>query len=201
MYDIKCVLFDIGGVLVDWHMSWITSEVSARFQIDETLLSDAFSRYLHELDSGKIKEQMFWQNIAADVNSQSLKENAESLWNTYFRKHAKPNSNVINLASNLKNCCTLGIISNIDQITHQIVDEWNVLENFDYKFMSYQIGFSKPDPRIYQHIMKVLPFKSENTLFIDDKKPNVDAAITEGINGIHYTSFPELTQLLSKYGL
>ena len=201
MSDIKCVLFDIGGVLVDWHMSWIISEVSARFQIDETLFSDVFSSYLHELDSGKIKEQTFWQNIAVDVNSQSLKENAESLWNTYFRKHAKPNHNVINLASNLKNCCTLGIISNIEQITHEIVDEWNVLENFDYKFMSYQIGFSKPDPRIYQHIMKALPFEPNNTLFIDDKKPNVDAAISEGINGIHYTSFPDLAQSLSKYGL
>ena len=69
MSEIKCVLFDIGGVLVDWHMSWITSEISTQFQINEDQVTNAFSRYLNDLDSGKIDERLFWQQIANDVDS------------------------------------------------------------------------------------------------------------------------------------
>ena len=202
MSEIKCVLFDIGGVLVDWHMSWITSEISKRFEIDEALISNAFSKYLHELDSGKIKEKTFWDKIATDVDSISLKENTESLWNTYFRKNARINHEVINLANKIKeNSYTMGIISNIEKITHKVVVDWNVLDNFEYKFMSYQIGISKPDPRIYEHVIEKLSFEPNQIIFIDDKKSNIDAAKSSGINAIHFTDFPLLKNLLSSFGL
>ena len=84
------VLFDIGGVLVDWHMSWITSEVSKRFDISEDLIISAFDKHLPKLDSGKIDEPDFWHSVAVDVESDLQKNNKESLWDTYFRKNAIP---------------------------------------------------------------------------------------------------------------
>ena len=201
MSDIRCVLFDIGGVLVDWHMSWITSEISKRFELHENLLKTAFSKYLHELDSGKIEEKIFWNKIANDVDSKSLKENTESLWNTYFTKNAKLNHNVIDLANKLRNSYTLGIISNIEKVTHKVVDDWNVLDHFEYKFMSYQIGLSKPDLRIYEHVLDTLSFEPDQMLFIDDKEANVDAAKRSGINAIHFTDFTQLKNSLSVFSI
>lgn len=200
MYKIKCVLFDIGGVLVDWHMSWITSEISKRFKINEDLIANAFSKYLHELDSGKIEEKTFWNKIATDVDSMSLKENSESLWNTYFRKNARINHDVINLATKIQeNSYTMGIISNIEKITHKVVVDWNVLDNFEHKFMSYQIGISKPDPRIYEYVIEKLSFDPNQIIFIDDKKSNVDAAKRSGINVIQFTDSSGLKNLLSAF--
>lgn len=201
MSEIKCVLFDIGGVLVDWHMSWITYEVSKRFDIDENLISDGFSKYLNDLDSGKIEEKEFWNKIASDSNSSSLKENTESLWDTYFRKNAKINHNIIDLSKIIGAKYTTGIISNIEKVTHNVVDDWKILDNFEYKFMSYEIGFSKPDSRIYQHVINKLPFDPENMLFIDDKETNVDAAIDSGLNSIHFSSYDKLKKSLSVYGM
>ena len=200
MSEIRCVLFDIGGVLVDWHMSWITSEISKRFDIKESLIDNAFSKYLNELDSGKIEENAFWQKIAHDVNSMSLSETTESLWDTYFRKNAKINHDVINLAKNIKTkSYTLGIISNIEQITHNVVDDWNVLDYFEHKFMSYQIGYSKPDPRIYEHVIDHLPFKPYQIIFIDDKQSNVKSAENSGMHSIHYQNFSNFKESLEKY--
>jgi len=160
MSEIRCVLFDIGGVLIDWHMSWIISEIANRFKIDEELIADSFSKHLSELDSGNIEEKEFWENIASDVDSVSLGKTTESLWNTYFRKHAKLNHDVINLAKNLRtDSYTMGIISNIEKITHKVVCDWDVLDIFEHSFMSYQIGFSKPDARIYQHAIEKLSFE------------------------------------------
>jgi len=199
--EIKCVLFDIGGVLVDWHMSWITSEISKQFQINDDQVTNAFSRYLNDLDSGKIDERLFWQQIANDVDSISLKQTNESLWNTYFRKHAKPNHDVIKLVHSLKKSHTLGIISNIERVTHKVVDDWNILKPFEHHFMSYQIGFSKPDSRIYRHVIENLPFEPASILFIDDKKTNVDAATDAGLNAIHSPGFASLQSSIAEYDI
>ena len=74
MTKTKCILFDIGGVLVDWHMSWITSEISKRFDIKEDLIVNSFDKHLPKLDSGKIDESDFWQNVAVDTESDLLKK-------------------------------------------------------------------------------------------------------------------------------
>ncbi|MDH3501931.1 MAG: HAD family phosphatase [Nitrosopumilus sp.] len=202
MSDIRCVLFDIGGVLVDWHMSWITSEISKQFEINEDIVTNAFSKHLHDLDSGKINEKIFWQKIAHDTNSIPLKENTESLWDIYFRKRAKLNHDVINLAKTIKEkSYTIGIISNIEKITHKVVDDWKVLTIFENKFLSYQIGFSKPDPRIYEYVIEKLPFDSNQMLFVDDKESNIDAAKSSGMNAIHFTNCSELEKSLFSYGI
>ena len=201
MSEIKCILFDIGGVLVDWHMSWITSEVSKQFTIDESLIINGFTKYLHELDTGLIDEQLFWKKISIDSDSESLKNNTESLWKKYFTKNAQPNEDVINLSQKLSKNHTMGIISNIEKITHKVVDDWNVLEPFEHKFMSYQIGYSKPDPRIYDHVIDSLDFHPEQMIFVDDKKPNVESAQKHGIHAIHFTDYPNLVKSFEGLGI
>ncbi|QUC64953.1 HAD family phosphatase [Nitrosopumilus sp. K4] len=202
MSEIKCILFDIGGVLVDWHMSWITSEVSKRFKIKESLINEGFTNYLHELDSGYIDENTFWRKIADYIGSESLRNNTESLWSTYFSKNAKPNHSIINIAKDLQtNSYTMGIISNIEKITHKIVNDWNVLEPFEHYFMSYQIGFSKPNPKIYEHVLERLPFKPNEVFFIDDKQSNVDAARKFGLKSVLFEDDVLLKKSLDEYGI
>ncbi len=199
MTKTKCVLFDIGGVLVDWHMSWITSEVAKRFDIKEELIISAFDEHLPKLDSGKIDELDFWQNVAIDTESDLLKNNKESLWDTYFRKNAIPKPDVKKLSIDLKNNgFAIGIISNIEKVTHGVVDDWDMLSHFEHKFMSYQIGFSKPDPRIYEHVIEKLPYSANELLFIDDKPSNVKSAKDCGIESIHFTNFNNLQSSLKQ---
>ena len=195
MSKINCILFDIGGVLVNWHMSWITSEVSKRFEIKEETMIESFGHYLPELDCGKINEKTFWKKIANKTNSKSLAQTSESLWNTYFRKNAKINHDVVSLASQLEDY-SLGIISNIEETTHQIVREWHVLDNFEHQFLSYQIGYAKPDLRIYEHVIDSLPFEGQEIVFIDDRPSNVDSAQKCGINSIYFTNYPKLRKAL-----
>lgn len=200
MTKIKCVLFDIGGVLVDWHMSWITSEIAKQFDIKENLITSAFDKHLSELDSGKIDESNFWRSIAIETKSDLLKNNKESLWDTYFRKNAVPKTDVKKLSIDLKqNGFAIGIISNIEKVTHGVVSDWNLLSHFEYQFMSYQIGFSKPDPRIYEHVIQKLPYSADELLFIDDKQSNVESAENCGMASVHFTSLDDLQSSLNQF--
>ena len=55
----------------------------------------------------------------------------------------------------------------------------------------------KPDPEIYLHALDLAKSKPEESLFIDDSKPNVDAAIKLGINGFVYTDYISFADHLS----
>ena len=53
---------------------------------------------------------------------------------------------------------------------------------------SYQLGIAKPDPAIYRHVLKELGTQPEETLFIDDKPVNVEAALALGMKGILFST-------------
>lgn len=56
----------------------------------------------------------------------------------------------------------------------------------EYAFTSYQLGYLKPDLKIYQEMTRILGCQYNEILFIDDKKQNIEAAKTLGIKGIIY---------------
>ncbi|HEU04397.1 MAG TPA: hypothetical protein ENH95_04695, partial [Nitrosopumilus sp.] len=90
----------------------------------------------------------------------------------------------------------LGILSNTEQVTFSIVNEIMPLNHFEYKFLSYKIGYAKPDKRIYQHVVENLPFNKEKLLFIDDIYSNVESAKTVGIDSFQFLSVENLIQQL-----
>ena len=63
--------------------------------------------------------------------------------------------------------------------------------------ISSVVGIVKPDPEIYLHTLNLVESKPEESLFIDDSKPNVDAAIALGINGFVYTDYASFVNYLS----
>lgn len=59
---------------------------------------------------------------------------------------------------------------------------------FDTIFSSIDIGFAKTDPRGYFYLAKKLSLKSEEILFIDDQRVNIEAAKTAGLKTLLYES-------------
>jgi len=75
------------------------------------------------------------------------------------------------------------------------------IHRFDVLVWSYQLGIVKPDPAIYRHTLSELGTRPDETLFIDDKRPNVEAAWALGIQAIEYSSVEDLREELIAAGL
>jgi putative hydrolase of the HAD superfamily len=54
----------------------------------------------------------------------------------------------------------------------------------DELLFSYEVGWSKPDARIYQLILLRLRVEANEAIFVDDKPANVDAAELLGMQGV-----------------
>lgn len=201
MHSVKFVIFDLGGVLVNWHMSWITNEISQKFGISEDVLVPVFSKYLPLLDSGYLEEREFWKSVGSDTRANQLANVTTSLWYDIFREKASLNSDVFNILKRLKRKVRLAALSNIEEKTYSVISEWGLMSFFEFQFLSYRVGYSKPDYRIYKHVIDSLPCDPHEMLFIDDKIENVESAKKSGINSIKYESSKMLEKSLTEIHL
>ena len=202
MNRISCVLFDLGGVLLNWENSWLINEVSKRFQLSEQKLSEEFNKNADVLSSGRINEKEFWFRISNKLNSTELTNQKESIFAEIFRKFASSNESILSLSKNLvKKGITVGILSNTEPITYSIAEEVCSLEHFKFKFLSYKIGYTKPDVRIYQYVIDNIPYGKEKLFFIDDIKNNVESALSIGIDSVQFSNYENLINEFSKRDL
>jgi 2-haloacid dehalogenase len=72
---------------------------------------------------------------------------------------------------------------------------------FDGYVISGLEGLAKPDPRIFQLLLRRHRLEPAATVFIDDSPVNVEAARGQGMAGVRYTSAGELRNQLRALGL
>ena len=193
MANISCVLFDLGGVIVNWHNSWLIQDVSDEFQLQKEKLSKEFYKNLPEISTGRINEKEFWHTIGKELESKKLMNLNESLLDKIFRKRCSLNNSTINLSKELsQKDITVGILSNTEPASYSVMENLTSLDHFEYKFLSYNIGHLKPEPEIYHHVIDNIPFPKEELFFIDDLKSNVESARSEGIDSVQYNDYDEL---------
>ncbi len=78
--------------------------------------------------------------------------------------------------------------------------KWNFAHTYDYVYYSGQFKIKKPDPKLFQIVLKDLNAKPQCTVFLDDLAENVDAAKKLGINGIVFKDAKQAEAELCKMG-
>jgi len=195
MVNISCVLFDLGGVIINWHDSWFIQEVSEKFELQQEKLSKEFDKNLIEISTGRIDEKKFWYNIGKELESPKLMNHDESLLDKIFRKRVSINNSMITLSRNLsQKGITVGLLSNTEPVTYSVIEDLVSLTHFKHKFLSYKIGHVKPEPKIYKYVIDNIPFPKEELFFIDNLKSNVESARSEGIDSVQYSDYDELVK-------
>lgn len=76
----------------------------------------------------------------------------------------------------------LGIISDTWPSVERILASGGVVDLFDTKTYSCNLGTWKPDKKMYIHALDQMGLPPEQTVFIDDWEPNLDGAAAFGIN-------------------
>jgi putative hydrolase of the HAD superfamily len=72
---------------------------------------------------------------------------------------------------------------------------------FDAVVISYEVGCSKPDPKIYRLCLDRLGVDAARALFVDDLPQNLETAAELGMQTLHFTSDADLATLRSRLRL
>ena len=80
----------------------------------------------------------------------------------------------------------LYVLSNMSREFIDFLRKQKVYENFDGDVVSCEVGIVKPMPEIYNLLLERFDLNPAETIFIDDRKENVDAAAAKGIATFHF---------------
>ena len=80
----------------------------------------------------------------------------------------------------------LFVLSNMSHEFIEFLRRVPVYRHFDGEVVSCEEGICKPEPEIYRLLLERYALDPAETLFIDDRPENVEAAEREGIVGFHY---------------
>ena len=88
-----------------------------------------------------------------------------------------------------------------DSVMESILENFAWIEDFDVLIWSFQHRMIKPDPEIYHLLLEKLGTSPEETLFLDDKLENIEAARRLGIQALQFFTVDQLRQDLISSGL
>jgi putative hydrolase of the HAD superfamily len=148
----------------------------------------------HAYDEGKLTGVTFWQNFARAANLLLDQYQLDELNRLDSRMWTTENPAMVAWQSSLKERgIRTAILSNMgDSVLESVQREFPWIANFDVLVWSYQLHMAKPDPAIYRHVLQELATQPAETLFIDDKHINVEAARALGMKALEFTTVGRL---------
>jgi putative hydrolase of the HAD superfamily len=198
---LRAVVFDYGIVLTGppdaeaWaNLLRITGLPEERFQ-------SLYWANRPALDEGKLTGIGYWQKFLLEARLPL--DHAEELnrWDARLWTVQNPVMLAWQLAVKERGLLT-AILSNLsDNVLENIERTFDWIHRFDVLVWSCQLGIVKPNAAIYRYTLNKLGTLPEETLFIDDKRPNVEAARALGIQAIEYSSVERLREELIARGL
>ncbi len=200
---LRAVIFDYGRVLTGPPDPAAYAELLRITGLSADRLDQFYWKDRNAYDEGKLTGIGFWRQIVRDEGLRLSEPAIEelNLWDARMWTRGDPAMLDWQLAIKQRGLLT-AIVSNMGDFVHEhMVRELGWLSRFDVLVWSYQLGIAKPDAAIYRYALERLGTQPAETLFIDDKEENVDAAIALGMKGIIFSDVEMLRTDLVKSGL
>jgi putative hydrolase of the HAD superfamily len=209
--DLRALVFDYGGVLTtslsgsmtEWceaegidvagfraaMASWFGSEYGP----------DAGVNPIHALERGEMDLAEFERALAGRLTTHDGRPiEPEGLITRMFSGFDVETAMFTVLRQAKSAGITTGLLSNSWGLEYPR-EEWDEL--FDVVVISGEVRMRKPEPEIFALLIDKLGLEASQCVFVDDLKPNIDAANEAGLVGVHHIT-PEQTidQLEALFG-
>jgi 2-haloacid dehalogenase len=196
------VVFDLGGVLIDWDPRYLYRKL---FDGDAQAMED----FLATVCTQSWNEQRDAGRPFAEAGS-SLKlihpDKAELIDAWFLRYDETLAGTIPGTVEIFADLNSRGVplyaLSNWSAETFPIaLKRFEFLKWFKGVMLSGEVKLLKPDPRIFKLFLETFAIDPASTVYIDDREPNVEAAIACGMHGIRFTDAGALRTKLTDLGL
>ena len=153
------------------------------------------SRWPQAFERGQCDSDAFGAGVVADWE---LDLTPSEFVTEFSSWPAGPFEGSVELVRHLYGKIRMGCLSNTNPVHwKQHLERWGIVGNFDWTFVSHELGMMKPDPEIYRHVIEAVGVLPERLLFLDDVEENVAAARDVGIRSEHACGIDEVKDAIS----
>lgn len=199
--SVTTVVFDLGGVLIDWNPRYLYERLlGSAAEAEDLIRSVALPSWNHQLDGGRRFDDVLPEWIAAHPEHAELIRAYRQRWHETV---SGANEDVVAILSELNDLpLRLYALSNWGREPfYQTRPRFPFLDWFDGVVISGEEGVTKPDPRIYRILIDRFDIQPRTAVFIDDLEANVRAADDLEFRTIRFRDAPSLRRALREHGL
>lgn len=195
------IIFDFGGVLIDWSPYFLYRKVMKDDQEIKAFLEEIdFKNWNPKFDLGYPFEKGVEEKCTEFPQHAEMIQRFNSHWMDAMGDVVADTAEV---ARRLKEAgYTLYGLSNWAETTfNRVKDRFYFLDYLEDYILSGRVKQVKPEPEIYHTLLRLIDRPAGDCLFIDDSLENIKTADSLGFQTILYESAEQLTQTLSDMGI
>ena len=198
MNNIKTIFFDLYGVLIGFNSSQLVYFLTQKtnLNIDQAIQTIYETKASKRFMIGKINFNQYYEELINEC-PETKKINFSDFRKKWF-------SNTIDILPTVKSLnilhkkYSLWIISNTSEKNIKYLKKnYDFLNHFDGIITSEVAEVSKPNPKIFLYALKQANSSIENSLFIDDRKINIEAASSLGFYTFQFADFKKYNHFIS----
>ncbi len=192
MEGIKNIIFDLGGVLLNIDYSKpLHAFQKLGINVNEQFYSQSRQSEVFDLlEIGKISEMDFVSFIQEKSEMKISYQDVIDAWNSILLDFPIRRLQILQQLQLHYNLYLLSNTNEIhekafNQILFQTCGYPTLAVFFDKIYLSHRIGLRKPDPAIFELVIKENRLNKNETLFIDDSYQHIESAEKIGLKTIH----------------
>lgn len=198
---IKSIISDLGNVLIFFDNNIFLKKIAEYSPLSEEEVIDEVLAHLElsrSFDMGQVTPEKFYLQATQILEAKIDQTAFFSMYNDIFSL----NIPILSLLKSLRTRYKLVLCSNTDIERFGFVKKrFPEVLFFDKYVVSYEVGFMKPHPRIYEAALEEAGTRPEESVFIDDREENTAAAEQLGLQAILLNPGTDLKQELQKKGV
>jgi putative hydrolase of the HAD superfamily len=200
---IQAVIFDYGGVLCFHPEEEQITRAAAVCGVEPAAFVRALWTDRLVYDGGQ-PPQEYWSNVAKLLGRTFDEAMISQMVECEIEFWGRLDTRVLDWIMQLRDQkVQVGILSNLPSPLGARLRQRNgFLDHFDHITFSFELGMIKPQRGIYEHAVRGLNLRPENTLFLDDRPENIEGARQAGLQAELYTTWEDfVTETPARYGL
>ena len=186
---ISAIIFDLGGVLLRTEDPTPRVALAERVGVTRAELEKmVFDHPAAQLaERGAISTEAAWLAVAQSMN---LPVEEIPAFRKQFFGGDRVDFSLIAFIQELRPRCTTALLSNtwIVDLPNFLREDLQIPDTFDVIISSAQHQVAKPNPAIFRLALEAVQAAAHEAIFVDDYRPNIEAAAALGIQTVHFRS-------------
>ncbi len=180
--SVRLVCFDLGGVIIRICQTWEERVAAAGLEMRDTAHWEQIGPTREALMvgymTGNLTGSQFAQQLSGALDGQYTPAEIMAIHDAWLIDEYPGVGSIVDQLHQA-GVDTAALTDTTNEHWARM-DEFPTVGRLRYRFASHELGLSKPDPAIYQHVERELGYAGKQILFFDDAEENVIAARNVG---------------------
>lgn len=199
-HHLSAVVFDLGGVLIDWNPRYLYRTLFDDEASMERFLAEVVTpEWNAEQDAGRSWRDAVDTLVAVHPDWRDHIVAYDERWAETL---GGPMEGTVAVLADLRRAAVrLAALTNWSAEKFPIaLERYEFLGWFETIVVSGEVGIAKPDPRIFRHLLERTGFAAGATAYVDDVAANVAVAADMGMTALQFTDPATLRDNLRRLG-